>query len=136
LINSFFLPQGFKNKTTAEKYDYLCRKYNAGHTYILLNNVNVFGPYLQPEVPWDISEAEKIAKYDPEVAKTLNWINANIVIKLSSIDDKTMGVLVRIATGMLNKCNIPKSLQIMFHDNMVKNLQAEHLEIVMSDLPF
>lgn len=136
LIDSFFLPKEYKNKTTAEKYNYLKRKYDLGGSYILLNNVRVFGPYPRSEVPWDISEAQKIATYDPEVTKVLDWVNANIVIKLGTIDYKTMGVLIRIATGMLNKCNIPKSLQIMFHDNMVENLRSEHTSIVTSDLPF
>lgn len=136
LIDGFFLPKEYKNKTTAEKYNYLKRKYDLGSSYILLNNVRVFGPYPRSEVPWDISEAQKIATYDPEVTKVLNWVNANIVIKLGTIDYKTTEVLIRIATGMLNKCNIPKSLQIMFHDNMVENLRSEYTNVVTSDLPF
>ena len=59
-----------------------------------------------------------------------------IVINLSSIDYRTLHVLIRIATGMLNKCDIPKEYQIMFHDNMVKNLEDTYNEIVLSSLPF
>lgn len=136
LIDSFFLPKGYENKTTAEKYNYLKKKYDSGGYYILLHNRRVFGPYLKPEVPWDISEAEKIATHDPEVTAVLKWVNTNIVIRLGVIDYKTKDVLIRIATGMLNKCNIPKSMQIMFHDNMVKNLEQEHSDVMCSGLPF
>lgn len=136
LIDDFFLPSELKGKTTEEKYTYLRKKYNSGSRYILLNNSKVFGPYPKPDVPWDISEAQKIATYNSEVTKVLNWVNVNVVIKLDIIDYKTMGVLIRIATGMLNKCNIPKEIQIMFHDNMVKNLQTEYNNVILSTLPF
>lgn len=138
LINRFeiFLPKEIRSKTLVEKYDYLNRIYRLGKHHILLNNIDVFGPYPRPSVPWDISEAQKIAIYDPEVSNVLNWINANIVINLSKIDYRTKDVLVRIATGMLNKCNLPKSINIMFHDNMVENLQIELHEVSLSGLPF
>lgn len=136
LIDSFFLPSQLKEGTVADQYDYLKKKYDSGCHYILLNNIRVFGPYPRSDVPWDISEAQKIAIYNSEVTKVLSWVNTNIVIKLGIIDYKTTGVLIRIATGMLNKCNIPKEIQIMFHDNMVKNLQAEQSEIILSGLPF
>lgn len=136
LIDNIFIPQHMREKNIAEKYEYLRKLYLSGNTNILLNNVSVFAPFPRPEVPWDISEAQKIAIYDPEVTKVLTWIKTKIVINLSRIDYKTMGVLVRIATGMLNKCNIPKCVQIMFHDNMVKNLREEHDAVIMADLPF
>ena len=136
LIDPYYLPRDVRSKSIAEKYKYYNEMFNRGHTYIILNNVNVFGPFLKPELPWDISEAEKIAIYNPEVAKVLTWVKTKIIINLGNIDYKTLGVLMRIATGMLNKCNIPKSVQILFHDNMVKNLQSEHDAIIMSDLPF
>lgn len=136
LIDSIFIPQYMREENIAKKYEYLRKLYLSGNDHILLNNVSVFAPFPRPEVPWDISEAQKIATYDPEVTKVLTWIKTRIVINLSRIDYKTMGVLVRIATGMLNKCNIPKCVQIMFHDNMVKNLREEHDAVIMADLPF
>jgi hypothetical protein len=136
LIDDAFLPPHMKEENIAKKYEYLRELYFNGNTYILLNNVSVFGPFPRPEVPWDISEAQKIATYDPEVTKVLTWIKTKIIINLSRIDYRTMWVLVRIATGMLNKCNIPKCIQIMFHDNMVENLRKEYGEIIMADLPF
>ena len=129
LINEQFLPDNLKQETIAEKYRYFKKIYGEGANYILLNNVDVFGPFPEPEVLWDISEAQKIATYNQEV-------KTKILINLSSIDDRTLDVLIRIATGMLNKCDIPKELQIMFHDNMVENLRIEHTRVVLSDLPF
>lgn len=136
LIDNFFIPKELEEATTMEKYVYLNNLYKSGKRHILLNNVRVFGPYPKPNVPWDISEVQKIATYNPEVTFVLNWINTNIVIQLSGITYKTKDVLVRIATGMLNKCDIPKEVQIMFHDNMVENLKVELEDIIQSDLPF
>ena len=136
LIDNFFIPKELEEATTMEKYVYLNNLYKSGKHHILLNNARVFGPYPKPNVPWDISEVQKIATYNPEVTSVLNWINTNIVIQLSGITYKTKDVLVRIATGMLNKCDIPKEVQIMFHDNMVENLKVELEDIIQSDLPF
>lgn len=136
LIDNSFVPQKLQDKTLSEKYEYLRRIYKLGSTHILLNNISVFGPYPQPNVPWDISEVEKIAIYNPEVAKVLTWIKTKIIINLGVLDYKTLDVLIRIATGMLNKCDIPKEVQIMFHDNMVENLTTEHADILLSELPF
>lgn len=136
LIDTFFIPSSLNEASLSEKYTYLKQLYTRGNEYILLNNVDVFGPYPQPELSWDISEVQKIATYNPEVTKVLNWIKTKIIINLNSIDYKTLGVLIRIATGMLSKCNIPKEVQIMFHDNMVDNIMTEHTQVVLSELPF
>lgn len=136
LISDRYLPVFMEECSTKQKYDYLHSLYNAGGHHILLFERAVFGPFPKPSVPWDISVAEKIAIYDPEVKQVLDWVNTKIVINLAEIDDRTLGVLIRIATGMLNKCNIPKCMQIMFHDNMVKNLREEQSIIVCSELPF
>lgn len=136
LIDPFFVPKEHKSSSIADDYFWLRRMYNSGATYILLNNCRVFGPFPHPVLPWDISEEQKIATYHPEVTKVLTWINTKIVINLNVIDYKTLDVLIRIATGMLNKCNIPKETQILFHSNMVKNLKLEHEFIMTSDLPF
>lgn len=136
LINEWHLPIELRNATIAQKYDWLKKEYVKGNTHIILNNTNVFGPYSQPEKQWDISEAQKVAIYNQEVAKVLAWVMTRIVINLSCIDYKTLGVLIRIATGMLNKCNISKELNEMFHCNMCANLTAEHTKCVLSVLPF
>lgn len=136
LISGCHLPSFMEDCSTRQKYKYLQAVYDAGGRHILLNNVRVFGPFPKSSVPWDISVAQKIATYDPEVKKVIDWVNTKIVINLASMDIETVLVLIRIATGMLNKCNIPKCMQIMFHDNMTENLRAEHALIVTSELPF
>ena len=135
LIDCFFISNR-KCESIADEYFWFRRMYNAGANYILLNNCRVFGPFPKPIEPWDISELQKIATYNPEVTKVLTWINTKIIINLGVMDYKTLDVLVRIATGMLNKCNIPRSVQMFFHDNMVKNLWSEYTNIVTADLPF
>lgn len=133
LINEWNLPDSLNEY---DKYKYFKNEYLNGNTYLLLNNVNVFGPYPEPEKSWDISKAQKIAIYNPEVTSVLNWIKTRIIINLASIDYGTLHVLIRIATGMLNKCDIPKEYQIMFHDNMVDNLNKTYNNIILSSLPF
>lgn len=136
LIDEWHLPEELKKSTIMDKYVWFKEVYKTGCTHILLNNTKVFGPYPPAQKPWDISEAEKVAIYNQEVAKVLAWVNTRILINLSCINYKTLHVLMRVATGMLNNCNIPKELSIMFHDNMVENLTREHTRCVLSELPF
>lgn len=136
LIDEVHIPSNLKESATAEKYRYIKNMYDRGKTYVFLNNVSIFGPYPAPEVPWDISEAQKIATYNPEVIKVIRWVMNEIFNKSALFNYKTLNVLIRIATGMLNKCNIPKEIQIMFHDNMVDNLQIESNNVILSELPF
>lgn len=136
LIDEWHLPEELKKSTIMDKYIWFKEVYKTGCTNILLNNTKVFGPYPPAQKPWDISEAEKVAIYNQEVAKVLAWVNTRILINLSCINYKTLHVLMRVVTGMLNNCNIPKELSIMFHDNMVENLTREHTRCVLSELPF
>ena len=110
--------------------------YNKGHTYVILNNVSVFGPFVKPMVPWDISTDNYIATYNKDVQQLIKWIIVNIVLPLPTLTYKSRDVLIRIATGMLNKIDIPDCLKIMYHDNMVRNIIDEHHEIICDDLPF
>ena len=125
-----------KNGTIREQYDAFKKRYESGDTFIILNNVNIFGPFPEPEVPWDISQAQKIATYNKDVQKVLTWIQTKIVLNLGCDYYKTSDVLIRIATGMLDKCNIPREYKILFQGNMVKNLNAERVRINLSELPF
>lgn len=134
LFDEFYLPPDLRSATIADKYRYFSKN---GKDYMLLFNVEVFGPFPESNVPWDISDAQKIAIYNPEVTKVLTWIKTNIIRKLGQIDYKTLDVLVRIATGMLNKCStVPKEIKIMFHDNMAWNLRTAYYDIMASELPF
>lgn len=119
-----------------DKYKWALEMYNKGHTYVILNNVSVFGPFVKPMVPWDISTDRHIAIYNEDVQQLIKWIIVNIVLPLPTLTYKSRDVLIRIATGMLNKIDIPDCLKIMYHDNMVRNIIDEHHEIICDDLPF
>ena len=131
----FFIPTEIKSKNLREQYEYIA-KFHQRYPNIPLDSTAVFGPYPQPLSPWDISEEEKIVIYNKEVHTVLNWVTTKIILNLSRLDYKTLGVLIRIATGMLNKCNISKNIQIQLQMNMVENLKKESVKITLSDLPF
>ena len=131
----FFIPTEVKSLSLKEQYDYIAQ-YHKEHPDIPLDTADIFGPFPEPYVPWDISEEEKIVIYNKDVHKVLIWITNKIVVNLSRLDYKTLDVLIRIATGMLNKCDIQKEVQISLHDNLVENLKTEHQKIVLSELPF
>lgn len=133
LIDSFFIPDNLEK--TQDVYEYVHKIYKR-KPYIFYNNIRVFGPFPEPSCSWDISEEQKIAIYNNEVKTVLRWINENITSSLAVIDYRTLGVLIRIATGMLNKCNIPKDVKLLFHENMVKNLTEESTKCALSVLPF
>ena len=120
----FFIPVDMKNKSLRDKYEFI-HDFHIDHPEIPLDFTNVFGPFPAPCVPWDISEEEKVVIYNKDVRKVLKWITYNIVVNLSILNYKTLDVLIRIATGMLNKCDIPKDLQISLHRNRITLLGAK-----------
>ena len=131
----FFIPFEMKDASLKDKYDFL-HDFHIDHPEIPLVFSNVFGPFPPPCVPWDISEEEKVVIYNKNVNEVLKWITYNIVVNLSIINYKTLDVLIRIATGMMNKCNIRKEYLVYLQSNMVENLWEERKRIVLSQLPF
>ena len=119
-----------------EKYMLLRKRYENGETHIISCERAVFGPFPKPSVPWDISELEKKVVYNPELRKLRIWIYKKIVLQLDLLNHDTIGVLIRIATGMLNKIDIPKGDKLILHEHMVKNIQNEHFKIITECLPF
>lgn len=114
--------------------------YSEGKTWVIQNNDKVFGPYPKNEsAPWDISEAQQYADSDA-LKDLLHWVNTKIVLKLGKYDYgasvKTYDVLLRIATGMLNKIDIPKEYKLMFQRNMTHNVHSELGRIMGESLPF
>lgn len=136
LLFKSFLSNNKQKAPLAEQYKYLRELYNNGSNYILLNCNEVFRPYPKPIVSWDISELQKIVIYDENMRKLTDWINRNIVLQLDLLNHDTFGVLVRIATGMLNKIDIQKNYKLILHEHMVKNLRDEFFNVIVSDLPF
>ena len=68
--------------------------------------------------------------------KWLVWVWKRIFVPLDSISYYTMEVRIRIATSMLNKLQIPKSISIKIHANLVENLHYCHYILTTEDLPF
>ena len=137
LIDRFYIPPDMRQLSMYEQYKYLESLYESGHKYIILNNRRVFGPFETSTVSYDISEEEKIATYNKDVVRVLDWINKRIVIHIASMKYyKTLDVLVRIATGMLNRCYIQKDINMKFQINMLRNIYSEYNNTMLSTLPF
>ena len=130
-----FLPTDVKSKSLEEQYDYIL-KFSQTHKNVSLVSsqpVGLFGPFEWPL--WVFNECD-FEDMDPELQKVNRWVTNNILVCLSKISDKTLYVLTRKATGMLDKCNIRKEYIIYLQLNMVKNLWEERKRIDLSQLPF
>ena len=72
------------------------------------------------------------------------WIELNIYPYIDEesfseetiIDYETIGVLLRIATGMLFKCNLSKDLKIELNNNIIRNINAAYVMQLSNELPF
>lgn len=64
------------------------------------------------------------------------WNELNIMAMLPFLTYITLGVLIRISTGMLNKCNVDEETKMLLHDNMVKLINSEFAKEQTKDLPF
>lgn len=72
------------------------------------------------------------------------WIELNIYSYIDEItfpeetmiDYQTVGVLLRIATGMLFKCNLSKDLKIELNNNIIRNINAAYAMQLSNELPF
>ena len=130
-----FLPTDVKSKSLDEQYDYIL-KFSQTHKSVSLVSsqpVGLFGPFVGPL--WVFNECD-FEDMGPELQKVNEWVTNNILVNLSRTSDKTLDVLIRIATGMMNKCNIRKEYLVYLQSNMVENLWEERKRIVLSQLPF
>lgn len=71
-----------------------------------------------------------------ELRKWMVWVWNRIFVPLNVISYYTVSVRIRIATSMLNKLQISKSLNIKIHANLVENLLYCHYTLMTEDLPF
>ena len=71
-----------------------------------------------------------------ELRRWMLWVWKRIFAPLDNISYYTMEVRIRIATSMLNKLQIPKSINIKIHANLVENLHYCHYALMTEDLPF
>ena len=123
------------NKKPSEVYDSLRNIYNQGVTTIL-DNARVFvmnDDEVDDEVLYEIWRNESLLDL-------LRWVNKKIVLTLGVADYRTIGVRMRIATGMLNKLVYEKKVSIKIgaciHNNFVTTINREISAISTEDLPF
>lgn len=122
------------NMKPTEVYDELRSIYNQGAEY-LLNNVEMFAQH-------DETEDDVIYEIciNPDLRRIVKWVNKKIVLQLGIITYETIGVRLRIATGMLNKLiheeRIPRKTGMLIHLTLVSNLNREISAITTQDLPF
>jgi hypothetical protein len=122
------------NMKPTEVYDKLRSTYNQGAEY-LLDNVEMFAQH---------DEAEDDVIYEicinPDLRRIVKWVNKKLVLQLGIIDYRTIGVRLRIATGMINKLVHEKKLSektgMLIHFSLVSNLNREISAINTQDLPF
>lgn len=123
------------NMKPSEVYDLLRSIYNQGVTEIL-NNTRAFAMN-DGEVDYDI--IYEIWR-NPSLQEILKWVNKKIVLCLGLADYRTIGVRMRIATGMINKLvyeeKITMKLGACIHNNFVSTLNGEISAINTEDLPF
>lgn len=122
LIHSPLL-QYAEGMSIAEQYNWLLRVYSQDQ--FMLDDTSVFGVELRC--------------MSKDVRKFVHWVNLKIVLKLGRYEyesSKTYDVLLRIATGMLNKLDLPSNIKLIMHNNMTRNIHKELDSIVMETLPF
>ena len=70
----------------------------------------------------------------------LVWVNKKIILPIGIADYRTIGVRMRIATGMLNKLVIEEvvtpKLAAIIHNNFITIINGEISAINTEDLPF
>lgn len=88
-------------------------------------------------------EDEPLYMLKPRVIRVLTWINKNILYELPKVNKSLantqwIGVRIRIATNMLNKCEayIPKDICIKYHERLTSRTREILGMIYTEDLPF
>ena len=85
-------------------------------------------------------EHEDLSMLKPRFLPVLIWINKKILYQLPVIQQRTLGVRLRIATGMINKLVddgvIPKFVGIEYHTRLVERIKVIYAAILVEDLPF
>jgi len=70
----------------------------------------------------------------------LIWVNKKIILVLDISDYRTIGVRMRIATGMINKLvyegKLSQKLGTRIHNNFINIINGEFSAIATEDLPF
>lgn len=80
-----------------------------------------------------LRDSDKYIDQD-DVRDVLLWVCKNVICQINIDNHKTLDVKLRIATGMLNKTNIPHHINMYYHDNMIRNIY--NLLADIQGLPF
>ena len=141
VFSNYLVEAGFVSADETLKpsqvYDKLRSIYNQG-VEGLIDNTRMFLPkHADEEYRLDVY-------YDmfstPDIKPLIRWVNTRIVLTLGLTDYRTIGVRMRIATGMLNKLvydkKVSRKLAIIIHDTLISNLNDELSAINTEDLPF
>lgn len=117
-----------------EVYDLLRIAYNQGVSVV--DSVEMFKLHKEGDEDDVIYEI----CINPDLRQVVRWVNERIVLTLGIADYRTIGVRLRIATGMINKLvhegKIPKGVGILIHQALVTNLNDEICAINTQGLPF
>jgi hypothetical protein len=112
-------------------YNQLRIAYNQGAKGIL-DCTRMFQPYSEQDEDYITYEIWS----NPELAKIVQWVNKKITLELGKLDYRAINVRLRIATGMLNKLDLPKKLHMDIHFYLSHNVGRELSLINTEDLPF
>lgn len=137
VFSKYLLPLGVNdaNSKPSVVYDHLRIAYNQGARGII-ENANMFA-LERGEINCDI--LYEIWRNKP-LHDILIWVNKKITLQLGIADYRTLGVRMRIATGMLNKLTkeglLSKDMNINIHENFINAINGELSLINTEDLPF
>ncbi len=137
IFSKYLTPIGVddENQKPSVIYDHLRIAYNQGVKGIV-ENTKVFS-LCDNEVDDEI--LYEIWRND-DLHSILVWVNKKIVLLLGLADYRTIGVRMRIATGLLNKLvydgRLSAKLSSRIHHNFVTTINGELSEINTEDLPF
>lgn len=72
-----------------------------------------------------------------DLCDVCDWVEINIYSDKELFGNlNTLDVLIRIASSMLYKCNLPKDILLQLHHNLVLNVKNAYSDYVQEGLPF
>lgn len=125
LIKSHLLSY-VKDGSSCDKYEFLARTYTQDSFCLLC--ADCISPSTFSNCPL----------HNP-LREWLKWVNRNIILHIGDItmSENRLGVLLRIATSMLNKVpNVDDITKVEVHSNLTYNVWREYRSIRCEGLPF
>ena len=105
------------------------------YEYDVKNNTKTKVPVFRCILPFKKNNLEWYYKHK-DIVELCLWVDINIIQCMPVLTYITKDVMVRISTGMLNKCNIDRETNIIIHDILVENINKAYEEQIFKDLPF